>query len=394
MSYDLEIATSQKPKQEHLTEFLSTQRKLSADGELGAEQMVLVNRHTRTGVADSFTIGGPYKVDIDDLSELLTAAVLGPRWLVQIWIPYGSSKATFAIARALAKHIAKRCQGGVYDPQSDSMIWPRGKPKRYKAPAEKQRIRLVELKWFLPAYQSSRRTAKLFLESLRNFCPEASPTRFGTYEPLQGRLEPGEIEPFMKMWNEQSAITFGGDFFFKSRSPCYGGFIHFPDRRDVHKPKRAGRAVSMSLSFDGRALHGDARWCETVVLLFVKLSERLEAFYATGFVERGVIAGRGGVGYDAKSETTPLPRGTWWFGVPSNPTWLAWFGKPYMTLVEKSLNTQLSERTSSGIFLRMGREPMDIDQLRGVFPRLPSRVLAKMDEEKMGIPAEFIPNLE
>jgi hypothetical protein len=96
-------------------------------------------------------------------------------------------------------------------------------------------------------------------------------------------------------------------------------------------------------------------------------------------------------------------RGPWWLGLPSKPTWLTWFGAPYRELVSPSLNG-LAVPGDQGLFVRLGQEPMDTDQLKGRTPGLPSELLVNI-EAKPGdgpmrsithyerIPAKHIPPL-
>lgn len=402
MSYDYEIATNGLPEHRHLVEFLSSKSGFSATSELRQGQGdLIINRVTRTRSEPAFEVYGPFHAEPDDLAEILAESVLAPRWLVQVSVPGGWTKIELDTARALAIHIAKSCEGAVLDPQTNEILWPRGKRKRFKAPAKEHRIRVVTLRWYLPESQKSVKTAKVFLNTLRRMCPEAVPTRFGTYEPLQNRLEPGEDAPFLKMWKEQSQKRVVGDFFFKSKSPCFGGSVDIPGvvvpmKRKI--PKECRRAVTLDLDFDGRALHGDPKWLEAVVTLFVELSVKLRAFYSAAYVQREYIASRGSLFFDALSEwVSPV---CWsyglgfWYGLPAAPTWLAYFGKPYMSEVEDSIREWKPKKTPNGLFLRLGTEPMDLQQLHGKFPELPPKTLAQNDEEEEGVPAEFIPDLE
>lgn len=394
MSYDFEVATNVLPEHKHLVEFLASKSGFSARGELRQGQGdLIINRDTKTRTEPAFVVYGPFHAELDDLAEVLAESVLAPRWLVQISVPGGWTKIELNTARALAMHIAKSCEGAVLDPQTDEIVWPRGKRKRFSAPAEKQRIRVVNLYWFLPKSQKSTETAKVFLKTLRRICPEAVPTRFGTYEPLQNRLEPGEDAPFLKMWEEESQREVGGDFYFNSKSPCFGGGVNLPDKRET--PEGCGRVIALNLYFDGRALHGDPKWLEAVVTLFVELSEKLRAFNAVGFVERGVIASRGSISYDADSEHPPISLAFgWWYGLQRAPTWLAYFGKPYMLEVDDSLRQWNPTKTSNGIFLRLGTEPMDLQQLWGKAPEFSSKLLARLNDEGRSAPAEFMPDLD
>ena len=214
---------------------------------------------------------------------------------------------------------------------------------------------------------------------------------FGTFEPLQHRLGSNDDEPFIELWKELSGVQWGDSFFWRAKSPCFGGHLSFPDQRDQYKPERAERALHLSMDFDGRALRADARWCETTVRLFSEVAESLRAFYAVGYVQRNVIAGRS-IWFDGKSESVTLS-GRWWLGLPPTPAWLAWFGAGYAQELRDHLSSVASTIKQDGIFLRLGAQPMDCDELKGVFPRSPDSLLAEQEGENHK-PARKIPRLE
>lgn len=346
MSYDLRIATSRRPD-------------LAGAARPGAAR---------------WSTDGPHAIDPDDLDEPLAAAVLAPRWLVEISVPAGAPKKEAREATAAAREIAERFEGAIYDPQVGAVVWPRGKQARFQAPAAEQRIRLVQLEWFLPvAAGETPGAARALLATLRRRLAEAMPRRFGPFEPLEGRLDRDGDEAFAGAWARAAAVEHGETLFWKAASPCFGGAASFPDRRERFRPAGAGRAVRLSTSLDGRALHGDPRWREAAVDLFVALARRLEAFYAAGYVERRVIARRGAVWYDGESESVGLQRSRWWLGCPRVPTWLAWFGGP---LAARLGSLPGARPLPGGLLFRAGNEPLDRDELSGRFLALPADILA------------------
>ncbi len=144
------------------------------------------------------TVDGPHHVEIDDLPEVLAAAVLAPRFLVEMSTPAAATEAARKRALKQARALAERFQGAVYDPQEDAVLWPRRSAKRWAAPAGEERIRVVDLDWYLPG-RPDRELAGRLLALLRATCPEALPRRYGDYEPLQHRLEDGELG-FVDFW--------------------------------------------------------------------------------------------------------------------------------------------------------------------------------------------------
>jgi hypothetical protein len=232
--------------------------------------------------------------------------------------------------------------------------------------------------------------AKVLLDLLRRICPEARPVRFGTFEPMQNRLETGTDEPFVEMWSDLSQVEWGDSFFWTAKAPCFGGWIFFPDQREQYDSKRVNPGV-LSLSFDGSILHVNRRWYETVVTLFTEIAQTFDAFYALGYVQRDVIVHRGKIWLDGRSESGPILPGRWWMGLSPTPTWLAWFGEWYARELEPFLTTAAAIRTPEGIFLRLGPEPLDRDQLREVFPSLPPYLLVQQAGAEYK-PAEKLPN--
>jgi hypothetical protein len=73
----------------------------------------------------------------------------------------------------------------------------------------------------------------------------------------------------------------------------------------------------------------------------------------------------------------PFPRARWWVGLPALPTWLAWFGTPYRKLVGEAVSDWVVRASHGGVLARFGSEPMDVDELQGVFPTLPAELLAR-----------------
>lgn len=379
MSHDLEVIIRIRPEHFLIEEFIVDRNDLSIQGNLDSDSgNVIVYRKEPGGLVASFEVWGPSKAESEDLEDSVVSLVPSPRWIIQISVPAGGEKNDRPDAEKLARYIAERCQGVVYDPQVATVIWPRvSEIHRSKHPVE-GRIRVVKLDWYLPRSQASQSMARSMLRCLREICPESLPVRFGSYEPLQGRMEPNDEEPFLSAFREECLRDVGGGLFFRCKRPCFEGHIFTP-HKIIAKESRFLQVIHVSLDFDGRILIKERTWSDKVVSLFAGLAESLKAFYGCGYVERGVIASRRGLGYDGESEHYPLPRGRW-VGIPSTPTWLTWFGGPYKPLVETSL--KITERAVSpeGILVRLGPLPMDIDELQGKEIQVLDHLVAKMEQ--------------
>lgn len=405
MSYDLEIAIQLKPEQVHLDEFLASRKDVVQDGKFGVELHSAILRLNPGTPSEAFVeVSAPSRVfEPGDLDEGLAAAVPDAEWLMQMGVP-GFDREGVKLALALAQHFAERCQGAVLDPQVGRVVWPPASAQKPQAPPSRERIRCIMLAWYFTPSRLSPREAPLFLATLRRTFPEAVPTRFGKYEPLQGKLEPGDDGPFVEAWSSTETDVLG-DLTVKCKRPCFGGSIFLTKRG----PSRRGEAKArrIKLDFDGRTIEADEHRLEALVNLFVELSRSMGAFFAHGYVVRGVVGGRGGIGFDSKTEQYPVPNG-WWWGIPPTPTWLAWFGQPYRSLVEPALQRPEATAFDEGVLLRLGQQPADYDNVKDVALRLPANLLAGMQKSTTTLPngkqastwgwqakpAEFIPPLE
>lgn len=376
VSYDLTIATREKPIGLHLEEFVAARGGLTFEGQLGEEfSNIIITARDKPGSDAVVEIYSPVRaIESEDIDEGLAALVTPPCWLTELGVP-GFTKKGIEVAKELARHIAERCQGAVLDPQVGSVVWPESPSEPLRSPSKNERIREINLEWYLPRSRAAPDTGPVFMAALRRHRPEAVPVRFGKFEPLQGRLEPGRDEPFFAAWSDAGRDPLGS-LIFKAKAPCFGGSIHLPGSR----PPRVGDlpVTKISLQFDGRIVCTDESWREKVVSLFVELSRALGAFYGRGYVLRNIIVSRGGPAFDGKSETYPSAaiRGSW-CGIPPTPAWLLWFGGPYTPLVRHALEGVQRIESSAGTFVRFGIEPLDLDQLRTVGVDLPDRLMAK-----------------
>src|SRR5262249_10723529 len=148
----------------------------------------------------------------------------------------------------------------------------------------------------------------------------------------------------------------GAMIFWKAQAPCFSGLLAFPSAvgREV-----AGhtRCTQLKLGFDGRALHGDARWREAVVALVPAIARPLGAGYAAAYVRRGVIARRGSTWTSLDDTETVLMPGASFTGLPPGPTWLAWFGPAYAPHVASAFAGRTEVAADGTLFFRGGDEP-------------------------------------
>ena len=375
MSYDLLVATRTRPAAGALDAFARTAGiELRVAGGFGSGSNALLIR-AGAGAARTIDVDGPARIKPEDLPDDLAGAIKRPAWLIEIHLPGGFDGATDRWTLDLAIHLARAGDGAVFDPQADRLVWPSGVTPRPRG-APEERIRTVELVWYLPASLLPPDAAGRYLDLAAERFSAAKPARFGAFEPLQGSLVRDGDEGFIAAWQAQADSELGGTLFWSARSPGVDGSVSFADPRADRRPARLGRAVRLSTTFDARPLHRDPRTGDAAVEFFADVAAELGAVYAAGCVLRDAILRRGRISYDSRSEVAPLPRSRWWVGLPARPTWLAWFGDPYRALIADALDGSNTTVRRSGLLVRCGEEPTDVDELGAVFPRLPAELLA------------------
>jgi hypothetical protein len=182
-------------------------------------------------------------------------------------------------------------------------------------------------------------------------------------------------EDFIRRWVEE-AEAWPPMLFWTAARPCLGGSAFMSPRLDRDPPPPGVPISRVSIRLDGRALARDPDLTERMVELFTAEAIELGCVYAAGSVHRDLLMKQGRESADYRTEAGPMPRANRWVGLPATPTWLTWFGRPYADLVRSSVSQHITAKTDGALFLRLGPDPMDSDQLADAFPPLPVPLIA------------------
>ena len=406
VSYDLDIASHIRPSEGDLVAYVASRPGLSMSGSFDDGEIQIVRSTARAWDHIASVFPPDAILELKDIPEELAEAVRAPRWLTSVSTPLSSPASVMKEMMGLVRHLASRWSGAVFDRQQDAVIFPgSGRPKPPPNPRTDVRIPLVHLAWFFePSMLQHVSFVSGLLSTLRKALPEALPERFGRTEPLQHRFHDGANEgEFIRRCLEPDRFTetLGRRTSWTARSPCFGGDFYVPPEPT---DPRSGllRPGEILIEVDGRALVKATEWNEATVTLFEEVAARMGAFYAAGYVQRNVLLDRGKLWLDGFHEQISLVE-TSWIGIPSTPTWLAWFGEPYRGLVGAYLPKEKTSERPEGLMLRMGQHPMDADQLEPAFPRLPEELvgLIELDPAPPGavssrtrkVPAARIPEI-
>lgn len=267
-----------------------------------------------------------------------------------------------------------------------------GRPK-YKSARVETAIDVVTMRWFLPSRLKHKRTAVKLIDLTREYLPEATPKRYGEYEPFRLKPDGDDYNSFYNLWREQAQNDFAM-LFFKSTAPCFGGVAGFsnPKRADDY-PKHTSEQVDIEFQFDARAFQ-DRFWRDAITDWFFQMSDKLGAFYAVAFVESGYTTRLNNLSITTANLTKgeagalyPFPASDRWLGLPPLPTWLSWYGGSYADIARPFIESPVRER-KNGIGCREGESPAGLKALQGRFPPIPARYLMTLP----GTAAETIPD--
>ncbi|MDQ0279408.1 hypothetical protein QO003_003711 [Arthrobacter silviterrae] len=353
MSYDLSVYAAGPLSFDDLVRLVRGTIGLDVDGSPSSDaQSLMVVRGARR--AYCFTIDGPFGVEAEDVPEDVTASVIGAKAVYQVLVE-GSEEASIPHAVKFARKLAKATGGALLDEQTDE-VWPRAKGSRVARPREAARpTELVTVNFYTLMSELPEDLPGNYIALARKYLPEALPTRFGTYEPHQGKLDRDGDQAFTDMWSENPRSR----LFFKCDYPIAWGAIPGPEY-----PSSVWHA---SLYLDGAAL-ADPGWLDGLRRFFVAFALESNSFFASvevlrnyEWVSRSYERLPG-----AEEEIWPIHVGEWKGFVPYPQSW-TWFGPEQAGIVSPYL-TGRREQHGEYLFHVLAEKPVDRDQLTALLP--------------------------
>lgn len=274
MSYDLTVYCPGDPTIDQVLLLVGNTRGLHADPENSNDQGVLVLRGVKRGY--SFTVDGPFSVEVEDVPEEVTAVLPEATTMFQVLVE-GSQEAEIPHGMRFARILAKACHGVALDEQT-AEVWPQ--PRTVKAPARtepKPERRDVWISWLILEEDLPTDFLQGYLRIAREVLPEAVPVRFGKYEPLQFRFDSSGEEGFIdEFYNDDSN---GWDIYYENPLPVTYGKFEAPQLS-------AGNPFTrITLVVDGHAL-ADSALRSALRRFFLAVATELGALYASAEVRR------------------------------------------------------------------------------------------------------------
>lgn len=347
VSLTLEVAVRRKCSADRIDAFLAKKGCQVAGGASpdAAGGSFEVSRKTAKGLVHLCIVDGPLRVETEDLADQLAAMLLAPKWLYQLNFSAEIPQRHFNTILGLAKLIAKDGDGAVYDPQEDEVLWPRSRPKRIVSRADEPARPELFLDFFMPARANGGTLIQSYLNVCRRSLPEGVPKRYGDYEPLQHRLTGLHDEKaLLDFADAASQVEYGDWLFWTATRPFVHSSLSFGDRRrDCHHVfyqnhphrNRTRPMTQLHASLLGKVAENEA-WADAIELFVAEVARATGAFCASASLGAWTAMGRT------------------WIGIPSTPTWLSWYGRPYADALTGVSASSDIRAFAEGIMVRRG----------------------------------------
>ncbi|MGH3690638.1 MAG: hypothetical protein ACRDT7_10820 [Microbacterium sp.] len=380
MSYDLDVYARVSLTSRDLAKIPSTPGvRTQRDRGWGAKGVSALDEHDR----HAFTIEGPSRVEREDVPKDIVAAG-GAAVVYSIQVPYAVSDSGsafravpdarhLAAARTYASNLARRVEGVVVDPQMDDA--PNQRSSAERGPSASTLY--LHLEWFRRMEDSpeSKALAENYLRSARASFPPAVPTRFGSREPLKGRLPRDGDDAF-------------GDLY---RAECRLNAMIMTD-------KGLSGSISPWSSITSTGYQSASAVLELARIEKTGAVDKVHSFIA----EMARLSGSFFAFAEVNSSqyATARPRGFdgAWGGLPTDPQWVTWYDAEYAPLVRRYLTQGQIEEFSDGVLHRWSEAPTGAEEIRRSLGRndwVPAELRGVLDHTPNGIrgrvPAKVLP---
>ncbi|WP_120494787.1 hypothetical protein [Microbacterium phyllosphaerae] len=318
MSYDLDVYGKVSLTTRELVKVVTADWGLKAQVDRGSNTLLSVDHKRPRRMA--FGLDGPMQIDAEDLPEGVPQ-VAGATVLYSIHVSYDvqtgpegfsatADDTSVTAAVAFASRLAERIGGTVVDPQQE-VARPVAEAQVVESPPETW----MHFAWFR-LKDGSVDFARDYLESARHRFPLAVPVRFGTYEPMQGRLPRDPDEAFFEVFAQECGVS---SLMFVNGQKVSGSISGWS--RDI---RMRYHSVRVSIRLDAIEKAG---LLSAVEDFLIDVATRSRSFFA--FVELNHS-------WLATADFPHFEGG--WSGLPARAQWLTWFGTEYAPLVRPHLS--------------------------------------------------------
>lgn len=347
MSYDIDIYGRVELTPGEMVELASAQGLVPVnDVRPDVSPAVVPLRHFNTGQY-ALTLAGAYRIEPEDLPPGRSSELAGADVLYRIVVE-GSQDRDVPVAKELGERLALQVRGEMVDLQNQPALID----ELVAGPITRG---FLHAEWYYA--KGSEGLMREYVAHAREVFPQAVPDRFGTHDPLSGKISRDGDEGLDRFYREQCAAS---SLMIKGTRPFVRGLVS--GWSDAAWP-----SIRLTFEYGGSTavdLHGLNEF-------FVEFARRSGSFFAC--VE---LNDREFVSAVAQSVTGAWP------GLPRIPQWLTWFSSDYADLVRSHLASDRVRSHPEGLVHRWSKIPVsaeDIDAGSVGSPWLPERLLPTQD---------------
>lgn len=241
---------------------------------------------------------GPFRVEDEDIPDLLLPVVGKRRWTYQIQIEGEVSAECLDVVDRWLRDIATASKGVLIDQQAGTYETAAKLGKLAMDNSRAQNTGTMSF-YFEGGEEFYERGLEAVFEALKKHCPSALPTRYGYSEPLQGTVRQGEVAEIVSAFQKDTSIfmmapaPFGHIFV---SAPCRKTFENWHPRHFLRRHHLLG-----TLGFDLRPrIFASVARRDQLLKIFEILCAELNVVYAE-ILEEG-----GGASW-------------FWYGMPDRP---------------------------------------------------------------------------
>ncbi len=261
-----------------------------------------------------------------DIPGGITPLLPGIQYLTEINLEGKSSKSSRSIADGVAKEIARRTKGLVFDPQLDLVTTPAG-VKRVVPFKRSEKISVLQFSWwFMDSPLETAEGRERFLSLLEQQLPEALPNRYGLWEPPQHKFAVTGRAHFLEfLANHLHELIV-----WETRRPIKWVSLGFPEPRG--SSWQGFRSNRFEIKVEHDLLHQPG-WELQLRRFWRSASALIRPFYG----EVRLLRGQNADGYVSAGDISRLSEESpviswWWRGIPAKLGCAAVLGVPYTKL--------------------------------------------------------------
>lgn len=331
----------------------------------------------------------PFEVLREFLPKQIVNTMDAPCWQISISTMEECPGSMKSVMETIYQALANEGSGLVCHSRTLDIIYQGTNMRRAlaeKCGLEVNEMPQLQIEWFVPDSKQPREFLAELVALWKEIDPRFLPVLYG-HGSIRNRFRDEDLEQFFRKLAEKPNQL----LFWQSMLPVVGGHISQAEDDSKWKilPPRYARYHKIQCSILTAALDAEPDLPAKIDALFQRTSLLLDAFFASAIVMRYEPSRPWQVPQHFRDNYS-LQYGPWWQGLPCLPVWMAWYGRAYYPYVSQALLGVPGASTvgDDHLLLKVSEQPLNLDDLRGIFPEVPAELVVR--ESQRDVPAGAI----